>query len=150
MRSTNKFRILSFLFFALVFSFPSCEKDYDDDYYFDDGYIEYIFQGHYYDVEKTWRLCNRSWYMEWYDRRGNYYEEVRTFYKEREGIVDYYLNGRPDGREYFRWYWDNLSQTRIYLDYGYNGYSIFSDVRVGTYDLSGLIDGIPSYYEAIP
>lgn len=150
MRFKNKFRFLSFLSFMILCIFSSCDKDHDDYYYFDEGYIEPIFQGHYYDAEKTWRLCSRSWYMESYDRYGNHYEEILSFYKEREGVVEYYLNGYADGYRHFRWYWDNLSQTRIYVDYGYGDYSIFYDIRVGTYTLSGLMNGNALYYEAIP
>ncbi len=148
MKSKNNFKTLSFLFLILVFPFTSCDKEDDYFYYFDEGYIESIFQGHYYDADKTWRLCSRSWYLDYSDRYG-YYEEIVTFYKERRGVVEYYFNGYYDGREYFDWYWDNLSQTRIFMHYRDGGYSIFRNIRVGNYDLSGTMNGVDIYYTAI-
>ena len=132
---------------TLAISLPCSSYENDDDF-FDDGFFEGKFYRHHYCVEQTWRLCNHTWYYSYYDRYGNFHEEVLLFSKERRGKMEFYFNGRMDRYEYFGWHWDNYNQTRIWVDYANGNYDLLYDVWVSHYELIFISNGTEYYYQA--
>lgn len=141
----DKFKnYIKYIFMAVVMlSISACDPD--DWVFFDDDNISYEYR------ETTRMLCDKHWIQDFVNENGLRYTQEFIFGWDRKGVERYtvYYPGKTQIDEYdFYWYWDNIYQNTIRMEYMNGDLIYFDDVRVSRNWLTGIWNDIDVEFEA--
>lgn len=125
------------LLITVMIGYSSCVVE--DVRFYDDDSISDVY------YNRTLHLCDYVWKYKYTNADGLYCEQFVKFFTNRRGeerILVYYPDGEIRGETYsFRWSWEDLSQTAVYVEYGVGDGLFLEDIRLSGNRLMGLWDG---------
>lgn len=133
----KRYAVYFLLLITVMIGYSSCVVE--DVRFYDDDSISDVY------YNRTLHLCDYVWKYKYTNVDGLYCEQFVEFFTNRRGeerILVYYPNGEIRGETYsFRWSWEDLSQTAVYVEYGVGDGLFLEDIRLSGNRLMGLWDG---------